>query len=196
MPGKSFWKGVVTGAVLGTLLLAGASGLMALAFRGPLLRVLASAAETRLRVPPLTSGLQADYAWQIRDEHGAAYDMAETRGKVLFLHYFRPDCATCLAEVPAVNRLHEALREENVAFVCINLQKEGPGLLPGEALFPVYTLDGPAPPALQPGVTPTTFIVDTTGAICFKQEGGARWDDPAVMMYLRALAGAGTPRRE
>ena len=54
--------------------------------------------------------------------------------------------------------------------------------------LPVYVLEGERPKVYETKTLPTTFVLSPKGKIAFRYGGIARWDDPAVAAYLRALA--------
>ncbi len=152
---------------------------------------LVNRAEKRLKAPPITSGLKADYGWQLTDLNGTPHPFSEWRGQTLFLHFWHPSCLTCLAEIPALNRLHEATQNAGIALVSVtwaDAEKTRRCVEHEEAAFPVYLLDGPRPAVFRTISTPASYIIDANGNIVFKHIGGARWDDPSTIEFLRLIA--------
>ncbi len=185
-PGKSFVFGCLSGVILTIAGLVVATVAVVYLFQGMLVK----SAERRLRTPPITSGLTADYAWQVISLDGVPLDMEETRGKAVFLHFWHPTCIACLAEIPAINRLYDAMQSANVDFVCIATGDKDPRpvVLQEDVRFPVYTLEGERPAVYETTMTPATFLIAPTGDIVFKHVGGAKWDDETVVSFLRMLA--------
>lgn len=188
---RQFFLGCAVGFVLAiVLLLGGFFGSMVL-FKGLYIQSMAG----RLRAPPIISGLEADYAWRVKSLDGRVMDMADTKGKVVFLTFWHPSCPACLAEIPSINRLYETLRAEaeqdSVLFVCVST-----GTLDGlqqtveeeDIQFPTYVLEGERPGVFDAKQGPVTFIIASNGDIVFKHVGGARWDDEAVVSFLKLLS--------
>jgi thiol-disulfide isomerase/thioredoxin len=152
---------------------------------------LAAYSARQLRVPPITSGLQADYGLKIRASDGVEFELSKVRGQTLFLHFWHPDCIPCLAELGALERLYEAIREEDIFFACIVLGKEEELSRNIEArglLLPVFYAEEARPDVFDSTVTPVTFIVAPDGGIVFKHENAAQWDDPSAIQLLKDLA--------
>lgn len=184
--GKPFVLGCLSGAVLSIAGLAAAVIAGVYLFQGLLIKN----AESRLRTPPITSGLRADYDWQIVSLEAVPFDMKETQGKAVFLHFWQPSCIACLAEIPAINRLYDAAHALNIEFICISTGDKDPRpvVLQENIQFPVYTCPGERPKVYESSMTPATFLIAPNGDIAFKHVGGAKWDDETVVSFLRMLA--------
>ncbi len=192
-PSKPFVFGCLFGFLVGPVVVAAGGIAVAYGFKD----AFATYQAEKLRVPPITSGLKADYNWKIAALDGPELDMASLRGEVVFLHFWHPNCISCQAEAPAINRLYENLAGENVHFVCVARGEEEDVRQASEEqgmLFPVYLTGEKWPKAYTVSATPATFILAPSGDIAFKHLGGAKWDDPSVVAFLRLLAkGAGEP---
>jgi thiol-disulfide isomerase/thioredoxin len=183
-PSRSFVVGCLTGTLLGTagLVLCGVA--VAFLFKDWIIETNAK----RLRIPPITSGLEAVYDWQVTALDGTAFDLEATRGQTVVLNFWHPDCVPCLAEIPALNGLYDAVSPEGVVFVCVAVEDEEglEAVVQREGIrFPVYRLQGKRPAVYATTITPATFIIDPLGEIVFKHEGAAKWDDESVAAYLR-----------
>lgn len=139
---------------------------------------------------PLATGLKMQYDWPARTVGGEDFDLASTKGKVVFLNIWATWCPPCVAEMPAIQRLYDKVKGDGIAFVVIAQDSpkavrefvEERGLT-----MPVYTTTGPIPPSLVPESIPTTYIVAQDGEVIFKHVGAAGWDDDAVAEFLRRL---------
>jgi len=187
-PNTSFVVGCLCGLLLGVGGLTGAFIGGALLFKERLVNF----KERTLMPPPLTSGLKAVYDWSVTGLDGQTLAMTETQNKAVFLHFWHSECVICQAETAAINRLYETLREAGVVFVCISTDSVD-HLADTVAIsgirFPVYSLSGERPSVYQTPSIPSTFFIAPNGDIVFKHVGGAKWDDPATIEYLRSLAG-------
>lgn len=183
-PNRSFVVGCLSGIVLTLVGLIGGGAVTVFLLKD---WVVASNAQ-RLKKPQLVSGQKADYDWQVTGMDGAPLNLADTRGKTVFLNFWHPDCLPCLSEIPAINALYEAMSPEGVVFVCVVTEDEGnlAEVIQKEGIrFPVYRLAGKRPERYTTTITPVTFIIDPLGNVVFQHEGTARWDDVSVPAFLR-----------
>lgn len=144
-----------------------------------------------LEWPPTPTGQTMDYDWTVRDLEGQPFDMAETRGKVLFLNFWATWCPPCVAEMPSIQRLYDHLQGEGIAFVLVTNEEPEPVrqfLERHDYTMPVYVAGGPVPRGLQPRAIPTTYIVGPDGKVMLKHTGAMEWDAPRVTEFLENLA--------
>ncbi|MCC6142850.1 MAG: TlpA family protein disulfide reductase [Candidatus Hydrogenedentes bacterium] len=182
-----FFAGCLVGAIglFATLILVG------LVFKGQLIKN-----KTDQLHPAIEGGGEAVYTWQVESLDGSSFDMAQTKGKALFLNFWRPSCMSCLAELPTVNGLYHQVAGENVVFMSIALDNfdELPFLVEDAKLdFPVFKSDASYPEEYHLTKTPTTLIIAPNGAIVFRHEGAARWDVPGAVALLKSLASEPAP---
>ncbi|MBI2421829.1 MAG: TlpA family protein disulfide reductase [Candidatus Hydrogenedentes bacterium] len=189
---KSFAAGCLLGTFVCPLLLFGAFGVSYYFFRDAIIGKAAGLREESLRVPPISAGQQADYAWTVKDLEGNTVSLETAKGKTLFLHYWSPECAICLAEIPSVNALYKQVKDLPIAFFCVTANPNGIDLNATAREygldFPIYLFDGDRPEVFASSSAPLTWIVTPSGAVAFKHESGAKWDDPATVAFLRSLA--------
>ncbi len=114
------------------------------------------------------------------------------RGKVVFLCFWATWCPPCRAEMPFLQKLFHALKEEkNIIFLMVSheeketlyafMKKEGYDL-------PIYRADSTLADSLQVDAVPTVFIIDPKGNIVLRHNGAARWDDASCIAFLKKLA--------
>jgi thiol-disulfide isomerase/thioredoxin len=193
-PSRPFYVGCAVGLVVGFALPFLALLAVGTVLRKPLTPMAVSMQARHLRVPPISSGQVADYGWELLGIDGQLLNLESLRGRTLFLNFWRDDCIPCLAEIPALNALHAKLGEE-VAFLTVFVGKDGDAAFAVEregAAFPVYTAPEGWPDVFDFTATPATFVVAPSGEIAFKHIGGAKWDDPSAVAFLRGLAAQDT----
>jgi peroxiredoxin len=191
-PGATFVWGCLTGFVLGAAGLLGAGIGGAYLFKDQLV----SYKEKNLMAPPITSGQKAAYDWSVTGLDGQVFSMTETQGEAVFLHFWHPECVICEAETAAINQLYDTLKGSGVTFACISKDSMESLKETVEKLgiqFPVYQLTGERPEVYQTPSIPATFFLSPNGDIAFKHVGGAKWDDPMAVEYLRILAAVPAP---
>jgi thiol-disulfide isomerase/thioredoxin len=143
-------------------------------------------------MPGFLAPPKMEYDWQLRRLDGEMLDVADLRGKVLFVNLWATWCPPCIAEMPSIQRLYDGFRDsEDVAFLLIcaeDAQMVRAFLAENGYDLPVYQLTDRPPEALRTRGIPATFIISRTGAIARKRVGAAHWDAPKVVSFLRELA--------
>lgn len=144
-------------------------------------------------------------AFAFRDAEGAERTLAhpDFAGRGVVLNLWATWCAPCVAEMPALDRLAEALAGEGVVVLALSADRGG-----AEVVRPFYArvglrhlgvwLDrgGAAGRALGARGLPTTILVDGAGRERARAVGDLAWDAPEAVAAVRRLVapGGGTPR--
>lgn len=182
-----FFRGLLVGALLVLVLLAGGVFFLGKRMRGRL--------GSRLRPPPLPTE-SWDYSMELSDLTGTPVDTAQFLGRVLVLNFWATWCAPCVAEIPSLRRLQDQTSDLDVRLALVTresadvvrsfLDERGTGL-------PVYLLAGEPPECFRSRAIPATFVLDKSGMIAMRHFGAAKWDAPAVIAFLRGLAATPSP---
>jgi thiol-disulfide isomerase/thioredoxin len=146
--------------------------------------------ESRLEVPSFPSTTLADYDWTVQSLDGQDFKMTEAKGKVVFLNFWATWCPPCVAEMPSIQRLHEKLKDDGIAFVCISNEeasKINQFVREKGFTFPIYTMRGAPPAIFKTRGIPSTFILSPDGKIAFKHVGSAKWDDEKSIDFIKGL---------
>ena len=130
---------------------------------------------------------------QFTSSDGKSIDLANLKGKVIFLNFWTTWCPPCVAEMPSVNRLYTKLKSnDNVIFVLAdadgNLKKSTAFMEKKKFDLPVYIPTGSIPEQLFRGSLPTTVIVNKRGEVVFSNEGMANYDTPEMEKFLNDLS--------
>ncbi|HEY9548271.1 MAG TPA: TlpA disulfide reductase family protein [Kiloniellaceae bacterium] len=123
---------------------------------------------------------------------GTAASLSDFRGRVVLVNFWATWCAPCVAEMPALERLHQALADEGLAVLAISQDRDGAAVVnPFLARIdlqhlPVY-LDakGVLGRAFALKGLPTTFLVDREGRVLAGLVGPAEWDSPEALDFIR-----------
>lgn len=124
---------------------------------------------------------------------GKTIDLANLKGKVIFLNFWTTWCPPCIAEMPSVNSLYNKLKNNNkVVFILAdadgNLEKSTAFMKKKNFDLPVYIPAGSVPEQLFRGSLPTTVIINKKGQIVYANEGMANYDSPEMGKLLNELS--------
>jgi thiol-disulfide isomerase/thioredoxin len=128
--------------------------------------------------------------WEVRALNGKTVSLAELRGKVVFLNFWSAACAPCREQLPGIERLYSSLRNESVAFLIVtkdDTQQARDFLKESKLDIPVYLTSQEMPGDFPDEGIPVTLILDSTGAIVFRDMGPVNWDDDRARKYIRSL---------
>ena len=184
---RSFMWGVIVGG-LATILLA-ITGIIV----GAKLytRHVEATLEARVTPPPVPESLAADYTWKAVSLDGAPLAMDTLQDKTVVLTFWKPDCFSCTEQLEYLETLFERMRGGAVAFAAVSVgevEDTREAVAPLNLSLPIYVMKGERPKVYETSTLPTTFVMTPGGKVAFRYGGIARWDDPAVEAYLRALA--------
>lgn len=101
--------------------------------------------------------------------NGIKYSDSNLRGKILVINFWFKGCAPCVAEMPALNKLHNEFKRRGVVFIGFanDAEKElKPGYLDsGKFLFDIVASSQSIAKKFGFDGYPTSFIVDQEGKI-------------------------------
>jgi cytochrome c biogenesis protein CcmG, thiol:disulfide interchange protein DsbE len=133
-------------------------------------RVPATIADAGLIPSPHVGFPAPDFALETLD--GARTSLAEQRGKVVIVNLWASWCGPCRAEMPAIQRLYDAQREEGLSVLAVHgtfQDSEASARAFADELglsFPiVLDRDGEVSRRYRLRALPSTFIVDRRGTI-------------------------------
>jgi thiol-disulfide isomerase/thioredoxin len=135
------------------------------------------------------------YNFIIKDLDGKKLDMADLKGKVIFLNLWATWCGPCRVEMPSIQNLYNSVDKDKIAFVILSLDNEDQHgrivqyVRDKEFSFPVYQPASPLPKQLRVTTIPTTFIISPDGKVKTKKVGMANYDTEEMRLFLRELSG-------
>jgi peroxiredoxin len=122
------------------------------------------------------SNKKADLSFTLKDMNGADVRLADYKGKVVLLNFWGTWCPPCRAEIPDLIEVANTYKDRGLVVLGI-AQEDTPEDLKKFAAeykmnYPSLLSTAEIEEAYGPMfAVPMTFIVDRSGAICFKQMG-------------------------
>jgi len=140
--------------------------------------------------------------FRLPDLDGATHQLADYRGKVVFLNVWATWCPPCRDEMPSMERLHQRYAREGLVLLAVS---EDEGAREQVETF-VRSLNLTFPILLDPegviprayGVTgyPETFLIDRSGRIVEHKIGPADWYSDGARAMIETLLAAAPPESD
>lgn len=152
--------------------------------------------------PVITGSLAPDFVMTAMD--GSTVTVEQYRGKVVLLNVWATWCGPCLEEMPAMQRLYEALEGTDFEILAVSIDaRVGETDLAGrpggdleafaaELGLTFTILHNPAGDiqrVYQTTGVPESFVIDRQGMIVKKIAGPTEWDAPVNEELIRRLLG-------
>ena len=132
--------------------------------------------------------------FQLIDMDGEQYSLESYRGKVVILNFWATWCPPCRREIPSMEALHQAFKDEAFAILAINEWETEDhvfafmGQLPVDPSFPIlFDLDSEVAQSFGVKGLPTTLLLDTQGRVVYRAVGGRDFNHPEVKKIIRDL---------
>lgn len=137
-------------------------------------------------------GLAPDFSLQ--DMDGETFELKNTRGHWVFLHFWASWCGPCKKEMPAVQRLADTMKDQ-LQIVMINTAEDEDTVFTFLAAINVelnslIDRDGLVTEEWKPRGLPTSFLINPQGEIKYQAIGGRDWDKPEYINFLKQLIAA------
>ena len=126
------------------------------------------------------------------DLDGQRHTLAQHRGKVLIVNFWATWCPPCREEMPSMERAWQAVKDEGILLLGINVGESEDQVWTFTSNYPVsfpllLDQDSKTIEAWPVRGLPTTFVVDPQGRLVYRAIGGRAWDDPMLLEQVRAL---------
>lgn len=137
-------------------------------------------------------GTPAAPAVAFTDAKGGRHSLSDFRGHYLVLNLWATYCAPCVAELPALARLKQAVPGLDV--VAVDVGRDSPDV--ADAFLKSHKAGGldtysdtdiALIRAFRAVGLPVTVLIDPQGRVLFRAEGGAAWDAPDSIAYFKDL---------
>jgi peroxiredoxin len=146
---------------------------------------------------PIRPGESAPAFALPRVDGGAPISLAELRGRVVLVNFWATWCKPCEEEMPAMQRLHQALAGTDFELLAVSVDQSADdvkafrdrlGLTFPILLDPERRVSG----AYQTYRYPESYLIDRDGRILSRYVGPRDWDAAAYQQRIRGLV-AGAP---
>lgn len=130
--------------------------------------------------------------FKLNNIDGEIFELKQTRGKWVFLHFWASWCGPCKIEMPTIGKLINEIKSDNFKVVMINTTEDDDTIFTflGETGIESTSLmdtDGVVTDMYKPRGLPTTFLIDPTGRIRYQAIGGREWDKKEYIAFIKKL---------
>lgn len=132
-------------------------------------------------------------AFELTDIDGNMHRRDDYRDNILVVNFWATWCPPCIKEMPALDRAAQALADDGVVVLGINMGESADDIAQFTKLTPVgfpLLLDENMEqgPQWELKGLPTTYIAAPDGTIRYTVIGEREWDSPEILDAIRALA--------
>jgi thiol-disulfide isomerase/thioredoxin len=128
----------------------------------------------------------------LKNLDGKKWDIDQSRGHWVFLHFWATWCGPCRREMPTIQAIVPKFIKSNLEIVLVNTAESEDIVFEfisavAPDLDPLIDPDGKATEIWQPRGLPATFFVDPDGKLQYLALGGRAWNKPAYLNFLNKL---------
>lgn len=135
-------------------------------------------------------------AWRVMDLDGRLTSLAADSGRVVVVNAWATWCLPCRIELPTLQALADSVRDDGVVVRAIAPETREVVARWARAqrvTLPLFVEVESFPAAWRLDALPRTWVLDRAGRPVFTHRGAARWDHPAVISFVRAVARGTVP---
>jgi thiol-disulfide isomerase/thioredoxin len=135
-----------------------------------------------------------DFGFTLKDSLGNRFNADQFKGKVIFLNVWATWCGPCRAEMPAIHKLYNKVKDDRIIFIMLSIDKDHAAqkvqayVRKNKYTFPVYMPSGYLTEQLNVPSIPTTFVISKEGKIVMKEVGTKNYNTNKFMKFLNELA--------
>jgi len=131
-------------------------------------------------------------ALQLQDMDGNPYNIEQSRGTWVLVHFWASWCGPCRREMPTVQRMVELLGDTPLKVVLVNTAENDDTVFSFlSAVAPDLTTlmdrDGTVTERWQPRGLPATYMVSPKGTLEYIALGGRTWYDEKLLNFVKQL---------
>lgn len=130
--------------------------------------------------------------FSLQDIDGENFELKNTKGHWVFLHFWASWCGPCRQEMPTIQKLADAMPDDKLQIVMINTAEDEDTIFEflGAIDVEINTLmdvDGLVTEVWKPRGLPTTFLIDPEGKVKYQAIGGREWGSDAYINFIKQL---------
>jgi len=130
--------------------------------------------------------------FSLQDIDGEKFELDETRGHWVFLHFWASWCGPCQEEMPLIQNLAETMQDEKFQIVMVNTAEDEDTIFEFLAALDVelnslMDIDGKVTEVWKPRGLPTSFLINPDGEIKYQAIGGREWNNKEYIEFLKKL---------
>lgn len=138
---------------------------------------------------------------QLMDMDGNRYNIKQSRGKWVFVHFWAAWCGPCRREMPTVQRMSQQIGDIPLDIVLINTAENDDTVfsflsIVAPDMTSLMDRDGVVTERWQPRGLPATFMVSPKGTLEYIALGGRTWDKPRYLSFIKQLVSSGSTRNQ
>jgi len=129
----------------------------------------------------------------LKNLDGELYDLAKSRGKWAFVHFWASWCGPCRKEMPTIQNIATTFKDSNLDIVLINTAEDEDTIfnfmgIVAPDLDTLMDVDGLVTEHWKPRALPETYLVDDKGRLRYMVFGGRPWDQPEYIDFLKRIS--------
>ncbi|RKE56390.1 TlpA family protein disulfide reductase [Sphingobacterium detergens] len=123
---------------------------------------------------------------------GETVQVADLKGKVVFINFWATWCGPCRAEMPSINVLYDKFKDNpNIVFLIVEIEgdkEKAAAFVKNEKLtLPISYPNSDIPKEWLSESIPSTVILDKGGNLATRHEGMADYSTPDVATFIQDL---------
>jgi len=128
----------------------------------------------------------------LNDIDGEKFELNNSKGNWVFLHFWASWCGPCREEMPAIQQLADNMKGEKFQIVMINTAEDEDTVFEflgsiNVDLNSLLDVDGLVTEVWKPRGLPTSFLIDPKGKVKYQAIGGREWGSPIYVNFLKKL---------
>jgi len=129
----------------------------------------------------------------LKNMDGEEYNIENSKGKWVFVHFWAAWCGPCRREMPTVQKMHEMAMDIPIDIVLINTAEDEDTIFSflsvvAPNMNTLMDRDGLVTERWQPRGLPATFLVSPQGTLEYIALGGRTWDQPEYFNFITQLS--------
>lgn len=127
-----------------------------------------------------------------KDKDGKTVSLSSLKGKVVFINFWATWCPPCIQEMPTINELKGKYKgNDDIVFLMVDvdnkMEKSTAFMEKNKYDLPVYVPASNIPSEYLGSSIPTTVILDKSGDMIARIEGGRDYTSPEIIKVVNEL---------